>query len=247
MLKLSHITAGIEGKEVIKDLSLHIPAGEVHVIMGPNGVGKSTLTSLITGKPGYVVSQGEMMFQDKDITEDTPEVRARKGIFSSMQHPVEIPGISTEEILRTSLNEIRSYRGEERLDPFDFKELVARYLPLVGFSEEFLYRDFNVGFSGGEKKRNEILQMLLLEPKLVILDEIDSGLDIDSLKLIGTAIEKSRAKDRSFVIITHYPRLLEYMHVDKVHIMKNGTMVKTGDIALAHELEKEGYTSIEKA
>ncbi len=244
MLDIQHIEVGVEGKKILRDFSLSIPNGEVHVIMGPNGVGKSTLSSTITGKAGYAVSQGKMLFEGKDLTGISPEVRARMGIFLAMQHPIEIPGVSTAEVLRMSLNEIRTYRGEERLDPFDFVELLESKLDQVGLSREYMQRFFNDGFSGGEKKRNEVLQMLLLEPKLCILDEIDSGLDIDSVKLIGETIQKMKHADRSFLLITHYPRLLEYLEVDKVHVMTGGRIVTSGGIELAHQLEKEGYDQI---
>lgn len=231
----------VEAKQILKGLSLTINAGEVHAIMGPNGAGKSTLASVLSGKEGYTVTSGDVQFDGKNILDEQPEVRARMGLFLAFQHPVEIPGVSTENFLRTSLNEIRRYRGQDTLDAMDFHTYVREKAKIVDMKEEFLTRSFNEGFSGGEKKRVEILQMALLEPKLSILDEIDSGLDIDSLKKIATAVESLRNKENAFLLVTHYQRLLHYIVPDFIHVLYDGKIIRSGDKSLALLLEEKGY------
>ena len=240
MLKINHLKAKIDNKDILKDLSLNINPGEVHAIMGPNGSGKSTLSNILSGKKGYEVS-GEILFEDKDLFELETEERAHKGIFLAFQYPLEIPGVNTNIFLKTSLNAVRKARGEKELDAIEFLKLVKEKSKELKFDEEKLNRQLNVGFSGGEKKKNEILQMSMLTPKLSILDETDSGLDIDALKIVSDGVNTLRNKDNAFLIITHYQRLLDYIKPDFVHVLKNGQIIKSGDHELAKELEKVGY------
>jgi Fe-S cluster assembly ATP-binding protein len=240
MLKINHLKAKIDNKDILKDLSLNINPGEVHAIMGPNGSGKSTLSNILSGKKGYEVS-GEILFEDKDLFELETEERAHKGIFLAFQYPLEIPGVNTNTFLKTSINAIKKARGEKELDAIEFLKLIKQKSAELKFDEKILSRQLNVGFSGGEKKKNEILQMSILNPKLSILDETDSGLDIDALRIVSEGVNSLRNKENSFLIITHYQRLLDYIKPDFVHILKNGQIIKSGDYELAKELEKVGY------
>lgn len=244
MLHIHQLYASVEGKEILKGVNLHIRPGEVHAIMGQNGAGKSSLASVLSGREEYKVTKGEVQFHGKDLLAMEPEVRAREGLFLAFQYPVAVPGVSTEEFLRTSFNEIRKYRGQTPMDVFDFHDIVREKMAIVGLREEFLDRAMNDGFSGGEKKRNEVLQMLLLEPSLCILDETDSGLDVDALKTVSKTINELRTPERSFLVITHYDRVLEELAPDVVHIFHEGRIQRSGDIALAHQLEKEGYDAV---
>ncbi len=245
MLEVTDLHAQVEGKEILKGLSIKINAGEVHAIMGPNGSGKSTLASILAGKEAYEVTSGEILFEGKNLLTLSSEERARAGIFLGFQYPVEIPGVTNMVFLRTSLNSIRKARGQSELDAMDFLQIVKEKAKTIGMSEEYLYRAVNEGFSGGEKKRNEILQMLLLEPKLAILDETDSGLDIDALQVVAKAINSLKNKDRSIIMVTHYQRLLDYIEPDFVHVVSAGRIVRSGTKELALELEKEGYGWLE--
>ena len=240
MLKINNLNANIENKSILKGFSLSINPGEVHAIMGPNGSGKSTLSNILSGKKGYDVS-GEVLYENKSLFELETEERAHKGIFLAFQYPLEIPGVNTNIFLKTSLNAIRKARGEKELDAIEFLKLVKKKAKELKFDEEKLNRQLNVGFSGGEKKKNEILQMSMLAPKLSILDETDSGLDIDALKIVANGVNTLRNKDNSFLIITHYQRLLDYIKPDKVHVLSNGKIVESGDKSLALRLEKSGY------
>jgi len=240
MLKINKLNAKIDSKEILKEFSLNINPGEVHAIMGPNGSGKSTLSNILSGKKGYEVS-GEVLFEEKDLFELETEERAHKGIFLAFQYPLEIPGVNTNIFLKTSLNAVRKARGEKELDAIEFLKLVKEKSKELKFDEEKLNRQLNVGFSGGEKKKNEILQMSLLAPKLSILDETDSGLDIDALKIVADGVNTLRDQKNSFLIITHYQRLLDYIKPDFVHVLMDGKIVKSGGAELALELEKKGY------
>ncbi len=241
ILRIKNLRVGIDGKEIIKGLDLTINAGEVHAIMGPNGTGKSTLANVLAGKPGYEVIEGEIIFLGKDLLELEPEERAREGLFLAFQYPVEIPGVTNSNFMKTAVNEIRKYRNLEPLDAFDFLRLMKERAALVGLDSSYLNRNVNEGFSGGEKKRNEIFQLAMLEPTLAILDETDSGLDIDALKVVANGVNALRSDDRSFLVITHYQRLLNYLTPDFVHVMYDGKIVLSGGKELAFELEAKGY------
>jgi Fe-S cluster assembly ATP-binding protein len=241
MLSIKNLHAEAAGKTILHGLNLEVAAGEVCAIMGPNGSGKSTLAGVLAGRDGYAVTQGEVLYQGKDLLSLAPEVRAREGVFLGFQHPVEIPGVANTYFLRAAVNAIRKHRGEEELDAMDFLALVKRKAKALGLSPELLGRPVNQGFSGGEKKRNEILQMSVLEPRLAILDETDSGLDIDALREVAGAVQGLRHPSRSIVVITHHQRLLDYLVPDHVHVLVGGTIVSSGDKDLAIELEKKGY------
>lgn len=245
MLKIRNLHASVEGKEILRGLDLDINAGEVHAIMGPNGAGKSTLSQVLTGRSDYVVTDGTVEFDGQDLLALPVEERARAGIFLAFQYPIEVPGVSNAYFMRASLNAIRRQRGESPLDAMDFVKLAKQEMKLVGMKDEFLYRSVNEGFSGGEKKRNEVLQMSLLQPKLAIMDETDSGLDIDALKVVADGVNRLRSPERSMIVITHYQRLLDYIVPDFVHVLAHGKIVRSGDSDLAKELEKRGYGWIE--
>ena len=246
MLSIKNLRASVEGKEILKGLNLEVKAGEVHAIMGPNGSGKSTLAAALTGKDNYEVTDGEVLFDGKDLLELSPEDRAREGIFLAFQYPVEIPGVSNINFLRTALNEIRNYKNLPQLEAKEFLKLVKERQKLVEFDAALTNRSLNEGFSGGEKKRNEIFQLAMLEPKLSILDETDSGLDIDALRIVSQGVNKLRSEKNAFIIITHYQRLLEYIVPDFVHVLYNGQIVKSGTKELALELEEKGYDWIKE-
>ena len=241
MLDITDLHANIDGKDILKGLSLSVKAGEVAAIMGPNGSGKSTLSYVVAGRPGYEVTSGSIMLNGEDILAMEANERAAKGIFLAFQYPLEIPGVTTMTFLKASMNAQRKQRGEEELTTPDFIKRVRAAADKLGVSQEMLRRPLNVGFSGGEKKRMEVLQMVLLEPKVAILDETDSGLDIDALRIVAEGVNALRSPDRAFVVITHYQRLLDYIVPDSVHILSAGRIVKSGDKELAHELEKNGY------
>ena len=241
MLSIKNLKASVEGKQILKGLDLEIKAGEVHAIMGPNGSGKSTLANVLAGRDGYTVDSGEIIYEGKDLTEMEPEIRAREGIFMAFQYPVEIPGVNNVYLLKAAMNAIRKHRGEAELDAFEFLALVKEKMKVVKMKEDLLNRAVNEGFSGGEKKRNEIFQMALLEPKLAILDETDSGLDIDALKVVANGVNGLRSEDRAIVLVTHYQRLLDYVVPDYVHVLSDGKIIKSGGKELALELEEKGY------
>ena len=243
MLTIKDLKANIDNKEILKGLNLEIKPGEVHAIMGPNGSGKSTLSNVLSGKKGYTVT-GEVKYFNKNLLDLEIEERAHKGIFLAFQYPLEIPGVNTNIFLKTSLNAIKKAKGEKELDAIEFLKLVKQKAGELKFDEKILSRQLNVGFSGGEKKKNEILQMSILNPKLSILDETDSGLDIDALKIVSEGVNALRSKESSFLIITHYQRLLEYIKPDFVHVLINGQIVKSGGSELALELENKGYESL---
>ncbi len=243
MLKIKNLQASINKKLILKGLNLNIKEGELHAIMGPNGSGKSTLANVLSGKSGYEIS-GELKFQGENLKEISVEERARKGIFLAFQYPLEIPGVNTNNFLKTSLNSVRKAKGEKELDALAFLKLVKEKSSELGIDEKILSRQLNVGFSGGEKKKNEILQMKILNPNFSILDETDSGLDIDALKIIAQGVNTSRDKKKSFLVITHYQRLLDYIKPDFVHVLSEGRIVKTGCSELAQELEKTGYQKL---
>lgn len=241
MLKIENLHASIGDKEILKGLSLEVKPGEVHAIMGPNGAGKSTLGNVLSGRDGYDVTEGSVRFEGGDLLDLEPEARAAAGLFLAFQYPVEIPGVNNTYFLRAALNAQRKARGEEELDSMQFLKLVRQKLAVLHLKDELLHRGVNEGFSGGEKKRNEIFQLAVLEPKLAILDETDSGLDIDALKSVADGVNALRSPDRSFLVITHYQRLLDYIKPDVVHVLANGRIVKTGGPELALELEAHGY------
>ena len=241
MLKIENLHARIEGKEILKGLSLEVKAGEVHAIMGPNGSGKSTLANVLAGRDEYEVTSGSVTYQGQDLLELSPEERAWKGIFLAFQYPVEIPGVSNMNFLRTALNETRKANGQAELGGKDFLTLVRERAKLVEMDADLMNRNLNVGFSGGEKKRNEIFQMAMLEPKLGILDETDSGLDIDALRIVAGGVNKLRSTDNAFIVVTHYQRLLDHIVPDFVHVMADGRIIKSGPKELALELEEKGY------
>ncbi len=243
MLEISNLKASINKKNILKGLNLKINPGEVHAIMGPNGSGKSTLANILSGKNGYEVS-GELKYRGENLNDIPVEKRAQKGIFLAFQYPLEIPGVNTNNFLKTSLNTIRKAKGEKEIDTLTFIKLVKEKANELGIDEKILSRQLNVGFSGGEKKKNEILQMKILDPSLIILDETDSGLDIDALKIISEGVNSSRSKDKSFLVITHYQRLLDYIKPDYVHVLSEGKIIKSGSSDLALELEKKGYKKI---
>ncbi|MEP0861774.1 MAG: Fe-S cluster assembly ATPase SufC [Ignavibacterium sp.] len=241
LLEIKNLHASIDGNEILKGIDLKVNAGEVHAIMGPNGSGKSTLASILAGKEDYEVTEGEIWYNGKNLLELSPEDRAREGVFLAFQYPVEIPGVSNTNLLKTAVNEIRKYRGEEELDAIEFLELLKEKSKLVELDQKFLSRSVNEGFSGGEKKRNEIFQMAVLNPKLAILDETDSGLDIDALRIVANGVNKLRSKDNAIIVVTHYQRLLNYIVPDFVHVLYKGKIVKSGGKELALELEEKGY------
>jgi len=245
MLSIKNLQVAIEDKTILRGLNLDVGSGEVHAVMGPNGSGKSTLSHVLAGREGYHVTAGEVLFEDEDLLALAPEQRAHKGIFLGMQYPVELPGVNNMMFMRESLNAIRRARGETELDAVEFMQRVREKARLVELDEQLLKRNVNVGFSGGEKKRNEILQMAMLEPRLAILDETDSGLDIDALRIIAGGVNALRSPERSIILITHYQRLLDYIQPDSVHVLVDGRIVRSGDKQLALELEEKGYGWIE--
>ncbi|MCB9980725.1 MAG: Fe-S cluster assembly ATPase SufC [Rhodospirillales bacterium] len=244
MLKINNLHAQIDDKDILKGITLEVPDGEVHAIMGPNGSGKSTLSYVLAGREGYEVTDGTATLDGEDLLDLSPEERAAKGIFLAFQYPVEIPGVQGTMFLKTAMNALRKQRGDPELDALGFLKLMKEKTAKLGISDEMLKRPVNVGFSGGEKKRNEVLQMAMLEPKLCILDETDSGLDIDALKVVADGVNAMRDGKRSFLVITHYQRLLDYIKPDVVHVLARGKILKTGGPELAHELEEKGYADI---
>ncbi len=243
MLEIKNLTAAINEKQILNGLNIRIKPGELHAIMGPNGSGKSTLANVLSGKNGYKTS-GELKYKGKDLNDISIDERAQQGIFLAFQYPTEIPGVNTNNFLRTSLNKVRKARGEKEIDALSFLKIVKEKSSELGMDEKMLSRQLNVGFSGGEKKKNEILQMKILNPNLVILDETDSGLDIDALKTVANGVNTSRDKTNSFLVITHYQRLLNFIKPDFVHVLSKGKIIKSGDMKLAEQLEKTGYTGI---
>jgi len=241
MLKIDNLHVRVDGKEILKGLTLTVPTGEVHAVMGPNGSGKSTLANVLAGRPGYEVTAGSVSFEGRDLLTLAPEERAREGVFLGFQYPVEIPGVNNVYLLKAAVNAARKHRGLDEVDAFEFLSLVREKMRLMRMEESMLSRGVNEGFSGGEKKRNEILQMLVLEPKLAILDETDSGLDIDALKVVANGVNTLRSAARSLVLVTHYQRLLDYIVPDHVHVLVKGRIARSGDKSLALELERRGY------
>ncbi|ROR32594.1 Fe-S cluster assembly ATPase SufC [Inmirania thermothiophila] len=246
MLKIENLHVRVEDKEILRGLDLEVKAGEVHAIMGPNGAGKSTLSHVLAGREGYEVTAGRVELDGRDLLALPPEERAREGVFLAFQYPVEIPGVSNVFLLKAAVNAVRKHRGLPELDAMDFLSAVKAQMAALKMKEDFLYRSVNEGFSGGEKKRNEMLQMALLEPRLAILDETDSGLDIDALKIVADGVNRLRSPERAFIVITHYQRLLDYIHPDRVHVLAEGRIVRSGGPELAHELEASGYGWLEK-
>jgi Fe-S cluster assembly ATP-binding protein len=246
ILEIKNLSAGVEGKQILKGINLTINAGEVHAVMGPNGSGKSTLAAVLAGRAGYIVSGGEVIYNGKDLLDLDPEERAREGLFLAFQYPVEIPGVNSTYFLKAALNEVRKSKGQSELDAMEFLNLVKDKIKLLELNEDLLKRSVNEGFSGGEKKRNEIFQMAVLEPKLAILDETDSGLDIDALKIVSHGVNKLKRPDNAQLVITHYQRLLNYIVPDFVHVLVDGRIVRTGGKELALELESKGYDWILK-
>ena len=241
MLEIKNLQAYIGEKQILKGINLSVKTGEVHAIMGPNGSGKSTLASVLAGREGYDITDGEVMLQDNDILDLSPEERAREGVFLAFQYPVEIPGVNSTYFLRSAVNQIRKHRGDEELDAMNFLKLVKTKMKELGLAEEFLKRPVNAGFSGGEKKRNEILQMTMLDPRLAVLDETDSGLDIDALRIVADGVNRLKNQHNAQIVITHYQRLLDYIVPDFVHVLYDGRIIKSGDKTLAHDLEEKGY------
>tara|TARA_Y100000589_G_C27170133_1_gene636311 strand:+ start:1154 stop:1897 length:744 start_codon:yes stop_codon:yes gene_type:complete len=246
MIKIKNLNAGIESGSILKGINLEVKAGEVHAIMGPNGSGKSTLASVIAGKEDYEVTEGEINFEEDDLLDLSPEERASKGVFLSFQYPIEIPGISVSNFIKTSINEKRKANGLEPMPAPKLLKMMREKMDLLSIQEGYLSRNMNEGFSGGEKKRNEIFQMAMLEPKLAILDETDSGLDIDALRIVANGVNKLKTNENATIVITHYQRLLDYIVPDYVHVLHNGKIIKSGDATLAHELEEKGYDWITK-
>ena len=246
MLQIKNLHAGVEDKEILKGVNLEVKAGEIHAIMGPNGSGKSTLSAVISGNENFEVSQGSVTFLNEDISELDPEERAHKGVFLSFQYPVEIPGVSVTNFIKTAINETRKARGLEDMPASEMLKLIKLKADLLEIDRKFLSRSLNEGFSGGEKKRNEIFQMAMLDPKLAILDETDSGLDIDALKIVANGVNKLKSKENAVIIITHYQRLLDYIVPDFVHVLIDGKIVKSGTKELAYELEEKGYDWIKE-
>ena len=241
MLTIKNLHANVEGTEILKGIDLEIKAGEVHAIMGPNGSGKSTLAKIVAGHPSYEVTQGQIIYEGEDLLEMDPDERARQGVFMAFQYPVEIPGVSNSMLMREAYNEVQKEKGLEPLDPLEFEDFIIDKLELVEMDQKLLDRNVNVGFSGGEKKRNEILQMAVLNPKLALLDETDSGLDIDALRIVSEGINKLRSEDKAIMLVTHYQRILNYITPDFVHVLVNGHIHKSGGKELALELEEHGY------
>ncbi|MCH7869037.1 MAG: Fe-S cluster assembly ATPase SufC [Myxococcales bacterium] len=246
MLEIKDLHVNVGDTPILKGVNLHIRPGEVHALMGPNGSGKSTLSNVIAGRPGYEITRGSILYEGKNLEEMAPEIRAREGIFVAFQYPVEIPGVKNNYFLKASVNAMRVHRGESELDAMDFLSICKEKMALVEMPQDLMGRSINEGFSGGEKKRNEILQMLLLEPKLCILDETDSGLDIDAMRLVSGGVNSLRSPDRALLVITHYQRLLDYIVPDYIHVLSEGRIVKSGGKELAHELEDKGYGWIEQ-
>ncbi|KPK61219.1 MAG: cysteine desulfurase [Gammaproteobacteria bacterium SG8_31] len=247
MLSIKNLHVRVDDKPILNGLDLDVSAGEVHAIMGPNGSGKSTLANVLAGRDGYEVTEGTVRYEGQDLLEMAPEERARSGVFLAFQYPVEIPGVNNAYLLKAALNAMRTHRGESELDAFEFLALVKDKMKLMHMAETFLERGVNEGFSGGEKKRNEILQMAVLEPRLAVLDETDSGLDIDALKVVAGGVNSLRSPDRAMVLVTHYQRLLDYIEPDYVHVLSGGRIVRTGDKSLALELEDRGYDWVKEA
>src|SRR6266481_4381332 len=246
MLKIDDLHVAVDGKEILSGVTLAVRPGEVHAIMGPNGSGKSTLAHVLAGRPGYEITAGKIFYEGRDLLALAPEERAREGVFLGFQYPVEIPGVNNVYLLKAALNAVRKHRGLEEVDAFEFLTLVREKMQLMRMDESFLSRGVNEGFSGGEKKRNEILQMLILEPKLAVLDETDSGLDIDALKVVSNGVNTLRDPNRAVVLVTHYQRLLGYIVPDQVHVLSGGRILKSGDRSLALELERRGYDWVQQ-
>lgn len=246
MLSIKHLNVATQKQPILKGIDLTVKAGEVHAIMGPNGSGKSTLSKVLAGHPAYDITEGEINYLGDDLSPLTPAERAQAGIFMSFQYPVEIPGVTNINFLKASVNAVRKGQGKETLDAIEFLSFIREKCQLLDMDESFLYRSINEGFSGGEKKRNEILQMAALEPKLAVLDETDSGLDIDALRVIAQGVNAMRNNDRAIILVTHYQRLLNYIEPDFIHVLANGRIVKSGDKSLAHELEEKGYSWLEE-